>query len=170
MKKVISFTGSHGVGKSTTAGIMYSDYKVNHRDKSVRLLCDLEADCMFPINSKTTVEAQMWIFTNQIQKELEALHRFDVLITDRTVVDIIAYTYAAGFQDLALAMLALAEAHVSIYDEIYFKQIEFNSFCFQDGIRDAEHPDFRAEVEKTLKDMYAQLTESEFIKGELYYV
>lgn len=169
-KKVISFTGSHGVGKSTTAGKMYTDYKINHPDKSVCLLCDMEADCRFPINSKTTTESQMWIFTNQIQKELEALYRFDVLITDRTVVDIIAYTYTAGLQDLAFAMLSLAEVHVSIYDEIYFKQINFNSFCFQDGIRDTTNSEFRSEVEKTLKEMYTQLIESDFIKGKLYYV
>ena len=145
---------------------MYVDCKVNHPDKSVRLLCDLEADCMFPINSATTKESQMWLLTNQIQEELEALYRFDVLITDRTVVDIIAYTYAAGFHDLAFSMLSLAEVHVSIYDEIYFKQIDFNSFCFQDGIRDADNSDFRLEVEKTLKDMYTQLTDAEFIKGK----
>ncbi len=169
-KKVIAFTGSHGVGKTAAADLVFADYQRGHPGKSVRLLCDLGADCRFPISTETTAEAQMWLFTNHIQKELEALGLFDVLIIDRTVVDIIAYTYAAGFQGLALAMLGLAELHVSIYNAILFKQIQDNPFCFQGGIRDTEHGAFRMDVERTLKDMYAKLIEDGFIAGKIYYV
>lgn len=170
MKRVISYTGSHGTGKSTAASQTYHGLKMLQPTASVRLFCDLEADCPFPINTNTTEEAQLWIFSNKIQAELFALSKFDILVTDRTIVDAIAYTYCAGFQDLACAMLGLAEQHVGHYTEINFKQIEQNPFCFPDGIRDAEAADFRLEVEKILKEMYIQLKSAGFITGSIYYV
>ena len=170
MKRVISYTGSHGTGKSTAASQTYHELKMSRPTASIRLFCDLEADCPFPINTHTTEEAQLWMFSNQIQAELFALSKFDILVTDRTVVDVIAYTYCAGFQDLAAAMLGLAEQHVGHYNEINFKQIKDNPFCFPDGIRETETVDFRIEVENILTEMYKQLESEGFITGSIYYV
>ena len=93
----IAFSGTHGTGKSTTAALEYHNQKIIHHGKSVILLCDLEALCPFPINRETTEQAQSWLFANQIQSEIQASSRFDVVVTDRTIIDIIAYTYVAGF-------------------------------------------------------------------------
>ena len=163
----ISFSGTHGTGKSTAAAYEYRDYKIIHPDKSVCLLCDLEASCPFPINRETSEHAQSWLFANQIQQEIHAAKRFDAVITDRTIVDIVAYTYVAGFEALACAMLGYAEQHVRAYNTIVVKQIEFNSFCQADGIRDTDQG-FRAEVQVLLKDLYKQLKESGAIHGNLY--
>lgn len=170
MRRVISYTGSHGTGKSTAASQVYHELKIFQPTASVRLFCDLEADCPFPININTTEEAQLWIFSNQIQAELFALSKFDILVTDRTIVDTIAYTYCAGFQGLASGMLGLAEQHVGHYNEINFKQIKDNPFCFPDGIRDTEDVAFRMEVENVLLEMYRQLESEGFITGSIYYV
>ena len=140
-----------------------------HPDKSVCLLCDMEALCPFPINQESSEQAQSWMFSNQIQKELQAAERFDILVTDRTLVDIIAYTYVAGFESLAAGMLGYAEQYVKVYDEIYVKQLKFNSLLHEDGIRDPD-PDFRASVESVLKDLYAQLQDASAITGSLYFV
>ena len=169
-KSVISYTGSHGTGKSTAAGKTYNELKIRHPTQSIRLLCDLEADCPFPINTHTTEEAQLWMFTNQIQAELVALSRFDTLVTDRTIVDIIAYTYCAGFQGLACAMIGLAEQHVGHYSEINVKRIEDNPYFHPDGIRDADNIAFRVEVESILIETYRQLESAGYLTGSVFYV
>lgn len=169
-KQIVAYTGSHGTGKSTAAAQTYHELKLSHPTSSIRLLCDLEADCPFPINHETTEDAQLWMFTNQIQAELVALERFDVLVTDRTVVDIIAYTYCAGFQELACAMIGIAEQHVGHYTEINFKKVNDNPYCFPDGIRDTSNAAFRSEVENLLIETYRQLELSGFITGAIHYV
>ncbi len=168
MKKHITFSGSHGTGKSTSAAKEYRDQKIFHPDKSVCLLCDLEAHCPLPINKETTDKAQLWLFSNHIRKEIEARDRFDIVITDRSVVDVIAYTYAAGFEALACSMLGFAEHHVSTYDEITVKQIKHNQYCHSDGIRETD-PGFRAQVETILKELYRDLKKAGSIRGSLFY-
>lgn len=170
MSSVLSSSGSHGTGKSTYAGQIYHEQKRKNPNASVRLLCDLEADCPYPINHDTTEQSQLWIFSNQIRAELFALSRFDILVTDRTVVDTIAYTYCAGFQELACAMLGLAQQHVGLYNEINFRQIKNNPFCYPDGIRETDDFAFRLQVECTLKEMYSELESEGFIAGTIYYV
>ncbi|MBU0969354.1 MAG: hypothetical protein KKC20_01845 [Proteobacteria bacterium] len=155
--RIIAYTGSHGVGKTDAALRAAADLKRANTGKSVKAFCDIEGGCPYFINRDTTRKAQMWLFTDRIRLELEVLARFDLLVTDRTVVDVAAYTYVAGFEDLATDMLALAGHHLAIYKEIRFKSILNNSFCFDDGIRDAVDQDFREKVEKVLVDMYAQL-------------
>ena len=138
MGHIIAFSGTHGVGKTDAASRMVVDLKRAHPDKSIKSLCDLEHECPYPINGDATRESQLWIFVNRIQEELDKLSRFDILVTDRSVVDVAAYTYVAGFEDLAMGMLPLAGQHISIYKEIHFKSIAHNNFWFDDGIRDAK--------------------------------
>lgn len=165
----ISFSGTHGTGKSTSAAFEYRSLKLLHPDKSVCLLCDMEAYCPFEINKGTSERAQSWMFARQIKHEIESSVRFDYIITDRTIVDIIAYTYVAGFDRLASGMLDYAHHYVKAYDEIRVKQLQFNSFLYEDGIRDID-PSFRADVESVLNDLYAQLQSSGAIHGNLYFV
>lgn len=164
----ISFSGTHGTGKSTSAAYEYRNQKLLHPDKSVYLLCDLEALCPFPINKETTEQAQSWLFASQIQHEIQATSRFDIVITDRTIVDTIAYTYVTGFESLASGMLGYAEQYVEAYYSITVKQMAHNSYCHHDGIRDTDHY-FRAAVESTLKDLYKQLKDAGAIHGNLYF-
>ncbi len=170
MKRFIAYTGTHGTGKSTSAAQAYQHHSVCYPTAPARLLCDLEADCPFPINQHTTARAQKWLFANQMLRELEAMKRFDVVITDRTIVDIIAYTYVAGFHDLAMGMVWLAEQHVAHYEEINFKQARHNNFWHGNGIREAYDAGFRIEVEDSLRGMYSRMTDSGFITGTIYYV
>lgn len=164
----IAFSGTHGTGKSTSAGHEFINQKCLHPEKSVALICDLEALCPFPINRETTERAQSWIFARQIQREIQAADKFDIVITDRTIIDVVAYTYAAGFEALACGMLGYAEQHVKAYDYITVKQMEFNSHCRMDGFRDTD-PVFRAKVEALLMDLYKQLQESGGLNGRLFF-
>ena len=154
MGKIIAFTGAHGTGKSTAAYRLAENYKIEHPEKSVHVLCDQEALCPFPINKQTSPEAQMWVFTNQIRQELWLASKFDIIISDRTVVDAIAYTDVAGFDSLAQGMSELALGYISNYTSIKFRTIIENDFCCQDGIRETKDSLFREEIEDRLFDLY----------------
>lgn len=154
MGEIIAFTGAHGTGKTTAAYRLAESYKIKHPDKSVHVLCDQEALCPFPINKQTTPAAQMWIFTNQIRQELCLMSRFDIIISDRTVVDAIAYTGVAGFDSLAQGMFDLTLSYISNYSSITFRTILENDFCCQDGIRESKDALFRQKIEGRMIELY----------------
>ncbi len=164
--RVIAYTGSHGTGKTDAAMRAAADLNRARTGKSVKALCDLEGLGPFPINKKTSPASQMWLFADRIRQELDILARFDSLVTDRTVVDVVAYTYVAGFEAWATDMLPLAGRHLSIYGEIRFKTIANNNFWFDNGIRDAGDQAFREKTEKVVLDMYARLREGGYMAGD----
>ncbi|CCK81227.1 MULTISPECIES: AAA family ATPase [Desulfobacula] len=170
MSRIISFSGTHGTGKSTAAYRMAVDLKYLQPKKSVHVLCDQEAFCPYPINKETTEVAQQWLFGNQIKQELTALERFDIVITDRTIIDVIAYTWVAGFHDLAQGMLAYAERHMPYYHEIYFNKIANNQHCHPDGIREATDMKFRQDVEDAMLSFHQGLLNPSVFPGRVFYV
>lgn len=167
---IIAFTATHGTGKTEAALNKGAELKRAYPEKSIHVLHDLEAFCPFEINSKMTEASQMWLFSQQIREELSSRAVFDMVVTDRTLVDIIAYTYVAGFVDLAGGMMAYARQHVKIYHKIYFKKIINNEHCFADGIREAENKLFRQDVENVLCELYQNLVVGGQIPGKLYYI
>jgi len=171
MKKTMTaFTGAHGTGKTTAAYKHALTLKYCSPNNSVHALCDLEADCPFLINKDTSEEAQTWLFANQIKQELSAHARFDIVVTDRTVIDVVAYTYVAGFHSLAQAMLAYAEQHMFYYKKINFRKIADNEHCHPDGIRDASDRKYRQDVEDVMLDFYHRLEESGQFSFNIQYV
>ncbi len=171
MARIISFSGTHGTGKTTSA-LKYAvdlKYYKHNRNKSVHALCDLEAACPYPINKQATEETQLWLFSNHIKQEMDALQNFDVVVTDRTIIDVIAYTYVAGFQELAQGMLSFAEHHMQYYRPIHFKKIENNQHCYDDGIRDAEDLEYRQNVESTMLNLYLKLDDADMLPGGICY-
>jgi hypothetical protein len=99
----------------------------------------------------------MWLFANQLRAELFAMSRFDIVVLDRTIVDVIAYTYVAGFHAVAQGMLNLAAEHVCMYNAITLKHARYNSFSYADGIRETASASFRQRVEDVLVDLYSNL-------------
>lgn len=169
MKQIIAFSGSHGTGKTTAAYNHAQHLKFYNNNKSIHALCDLEAFCPWPFNKETTEQTQTWMFGNQIQQELMALNRFDVVVTDRTIIDVVAYTHVAGFVALAQGMLAYAEQHLVYYYEIRFKKIANNEHCYPDGIRETTDRKFRQDVENAMIDFYSRLKTDGVFPGHIYY-
>lgn len=163
MKQRYAYSGTHGVGKSTAAMEKARLIKLSCPGESVHILADQEALCPFAINKDTTPEAQLWIFSNQIRQELILSNRFGILVLDRTIVDVIAYTQAAGFDSLAAGMLSVAENYVGVYNSIDVRLIRNNPFCFRDGIREASDLEARQRVEDILLDLYGALTRGGYI-------
>jgi len=169
VKIIRAFSGAHGTGKTTAALQCGQQEKVYHPGKSVHVLADLEAFCPFHINQAGSEKTQAWIFANQIRAEMEALHRFDITVTDRTIIDVIAYTRAMGFHALAEGQLKYAEHHVQYYSSIHFKQIQYNHHLHEDGIRDMDLA-FRQDVETTMLEIYWLLEKHGTLSGGIYRV
>ncbi|MCK5312767.1 MAG: AAA family ATPase [Desulfobacteraceae bacterium] len=162
MSYIIALSGSHGTGKTTAALLEARQQKIQHPDKSIAVLCEQASLSPYPINKEGTEPSQMWIFTRQIEQELAYLSKYDIIISDRTAVDAIAYTYVAGFHALAAAMFSLVENHISVYQKIIFNRIITNDFWHQDGIRETTDSQYRQDIETKLIDLYRQLFQDDF--------
>jgi hypothetical protein len=169
VKIIRAFSGTHGTGKTTSAYHQANQEKMFNPGKSVHALCNLEAFSPWPINRDGSEQTQAWLFANQIKQEISAMRRFDVVVTDRTVVDVIAYTRCLGFHSQADGMMAYAEHHIQYYSSIHVKCIRYNKHHHPDGIRDMDEA-FRQDVENTLVDIYQYMQDQGMIPGGLYFV
>jgi len=170
MGYIIAMSGTHGTGKSTAAGKEYRDLKINYPEKSVKVITDLENNKYYPINKDATPRSQAWLFVNHIRNELKYISLFDIVVMDRTVVDIIGYTAALGFVDQAEGMLSFAATHMSIYKKIYFRKIIGNPYNHADWIRETEDRYFRHDVEAAIDHGYEILKTKDQFPGDLYHV
>ena len=168
--KIIAYSGTHGTGKTTSALQRAAELKIYYPNKSIHVLCDLEAFCPYPINRHTLEKTQAWLFANHLQQLLTAVHRFDVVVLDRTLADVMAYTYVAGFTGQAESMMQFLLYHINYYSEIHIKTIASNAFCYDDGIRAVEDTEFRQQVETALLDIYSRIKEAAVFSGAIYTV
>lgn len=155
---IYALTGPHGTGKTTEV------YRLAHELKKrvkgdVGLIRETARRCPLPIyrvGEVPTEEAQRWIFGEQMRLEIEESARHEVVVSDRTIVDCIAYSAVAGMRELTYGMVKLARLHMGIYKSIIFMGIAGNPFCVDDGER---HQDarLRAELEQVLLNLYAEL-------------
>lgn len=155
--RVIAYTGTHGTGKTTSVFERAAALKKEYPGKTVGILNEVAARSPYPINLLTTEKSQLWIFTHQIEEELILLDRYDLVVSDRTALDAVAYTHAVGYHAMAEDMLRLFSHHMGVYREINFKRYATNNFCRNDGVRDTHDKDFRAIVETLLHWMYRRL-------------
>ncbi|MDA8140744.1 MAG: AAA family ATPase [Desulfobacteraceae bacterium] len=155
--RMVSFTGSHGVGKTTSVLDKGRELKISLPHRTVGVLSENVIDSPYPINQQTTPESQLWIYTNQIQAELKFLSKYDVTVCDRTALDAVAYSYVAGFGQMASAMFDLFRSHCHVYGQIYFKTVRRNNYLVSDGIRDSSDSKFQAAVETVLLQLYQKL-------------
>ena len=152
----IAYTGSHGCGKTTAVYKDAHKKKMEEPSKIINILTEVARKSPFPINKKTTIDSQQWIFYTQLIKEIEEEQGCDILICDRTVIDVLAYSKVAGFEQLLTWFCPIAKDFLKSYDEIYFLSLKNNDYLYIDGIRDTDL-DFRVEIEKTLLKLYDEL-------------
>jgi len=156
--KVIALSGPHGTGKSAAAFDLAGDLK-RAGGGEVGLIQEVARTCQYPIlgaGSRSTEEAQRWMFVTQIKREMDACRLYDRVVTDRSVVDYIAYSSVLGFHGLAAAQLAMARQHVEIYAEIRFHGAAEFPFMKDDGTRHTD-PAVQAEVQARMLELYAEL-------------
>jgi thymidylate kinase len=150
----ISFSGSHGTGKTTAAKALL---KLLTKDGYRGIMVpEVVRTCPFPVNHKTTPEAQKWIWDKQLEAETEAMlaaktQGYDFVICDRSMVDCLSY--AAWHKDKARVnkdteteaawkwVDSLVEDLVSIYvpsyDIVYLTKPD-KRLLQDDGFRDTD--------------------------------
>lgn len=149
---IIGISGTHGTGKTTLLYKLAHDLKIRHADKSISVISEIARSCPFPIftsQSISTELAQIWIFNAQVKKEIEAAYRNDIVITDRTVFDVIAYTMEVNL-DLATEMMGMAQRME--YEKIYFVRPTKN-LAFDDGQRSVDMA-LREKIDQNLAKIY----------------
>jgi len=85
----VAFIGTHGVGKTTLCYDLGSVLK--RRGLNVDLVKEVARLSPLPINRKTSLEAQTWIFMTQIAEEIRSGSQHDIVVCDRSVLDNYAY-------------------------------------------------------------------------------
>lgn len=134
---IIAYSGAHGTGKTTAVYDLAAKLKRN--GVNVGIITETARECPFPVMSSgceiPPEYSQLWIFNRQMQAEIEASERFEMVVSDRSCVDCIAYTRYARYGELANAMETMLFRHVKRYMEIRVKRIDNNWYCFDDGFR-----------------------------------
>lgn len=160
MGRIVPYSGAHGTGKSTACGQLYVEIKKRF-PVEVGFIIENARMCPFPVldahGNKPGRAAQTWIFTSQMRKELEMAARYRITVSDRSVVDAIAYTSACGYHDLAHAMMGMARTHCAgLYEAVIFRGIADNPYLKADGFR-ATDPGFQKNVEDAMLAAYDEL-------------
>ncbi|MBC2712655.1 MAG: ATP-binding protein [Desulfosarcina sp.] len=159
-KRIIAYSGAHGTGKTTAVYELAAEIKkYKHPAKEVGIILETARRCPFPVLTKTTQptrDAQIWIFAEQIRQEMEMPLKYDVVISDRTVVDCIGYSSIMGWHDLAYAQIALARHHARVYDHVFFRGIADNPYLKDDEFRSVDK-DLQVEYERRLLEIYNEL-------------
>jgi hypothetical protein len=142
----IAFIGSHGVGKTTLCFDVAG--RLQRLDLGVELVKEVARACPLPINRNTTVEAQAWILHSQIAEEIVAADRYDVVVSDRAVLDNYAYMVHQAGPHAAYA--PIVREWMSTYDAVFkVPIIEPPSF---DGTRDTSAT-FQREVDRIIDQL-----------------
>ena len=161
------FSGSHGTGKTTSVYNYAMTCKIQFPGRNVGISSENARVTPYkPINQNSCKNNQLWIFTDQISKEIKHSSTYNLLICDRTCVDSIAYTWFID-ESLAKSMLEFAKEWVYTYNKIYFKTIDNNDYLEYDGIRDCDR-DYRQRIEDKMLECYNIL--SNYSSWDVVYV
>lgn len=137
---IISLAGIHGAGKTTLLNKIkyYIESKLN---KTVYLIPESARECPYPISENTTIQSQIWIWKEQLRKELNAYahNQNDIILVDRTLMDNLVYLkyYLLRYNltdPIFDILYNYTKYHMNTYD--YISVLDLNiGFIKDDGIR-----------------------------------
>jgi len=158
--KIIAFSGSHGTGKTTAVYALAAELK-RQVSGEVGIVLETARQCPYQIITEghdvSSKEGQLWIFSAQMQAEMDAARFYDVVVSDRTILDCIAYTSISGMHDLAYGMREVAKHYArDMYREVRFRSIVANDFLTGDCFRSTNER-VRREFEMALLSLYHEL-------------
>jgi hypothetical protein len=146
----------YAIAGTSCAGKTTLTYALVSRLKQYGILVDgvLNSDRRITFDPdllNTQEHPQMWMVNNIIQKEIELSLQPDVdlIISDRSVLDLMAYyTYQYPNSPLRLALWGVMQEWIKTYDTIFV----LDPLAYQD---DQKRPsdEFRLNVDRTLRDM-----------------
>ncbi len=152
----IAFIGSHGIRK-TTAALAFASV-IQRAGRSVEFAREVVRDNPLGINEGATVEAQLWVLTSQIRRELELSRKAEVLVTDRGVMDNFAYYLRAGGGEDRFEAEPLVRRWSATYELVVrlTPDVEIRA----DGVR-STNDRFRDEIEGILDERLPRLVSSD---------
>ncbi len=141
----IAFIGSHGIRK-TTAALAFASV-IQRAGRSVEFAREVVRDNPLGINEGATAEAQLWVLTSQIRRELELSRKAECLVTDRGVMDNFAYYLRASGGEDGFDVEPLVRQWSRTYDLVVrlTPDVEIRA----DGVRSTSDR-FRDEIEAIL--------------------
>lgn len=141
----IAFIGSHGIRK-TTAALAFASV-VQRAGRSVEFAREVVRDNPLGINEGASSEAQLWVLTSQIRRELELSRKAECLVTDRGVMDNFAYYLRASGGEDRFDVEPLVRQWSRTYDLVVrlTPDVEIRA----DGVR-STNDRFRDEIEAIL--------------------
>lgn len=142
----IAVIGTHCTGKTELVNYLHSFFR--SRGKNVAVISEIARECPFPLNRKTTLEAQMWILKEHLRREREAKEK-EIVISDRCLLDNYMYMMRA-FPNEFKGFLQRVLESAKFYTHI-FKTVPSSAEIENDGFRDTD-PEFRMEIERMLKN------------------
>jgi nicotinamide riboside kinase len=132
----ICIIGTHGSGKTTLSYLHAVKYKI--MGYSTKIIQECARSCPYPLNEGMTKEACLWIYYEQMRKEIEAMQKFDIVICDRGAIDSFIYAKAQKCFDtsdwhMEIVYKAACEWMHSYDEVIYVKPGDIKPIA--DGVR-----------------------------------
>jgi thymidylate kinase len=145
----VAFIGTHGVGKTTLCFELAAALK--REGIHVDIVKEVARLSPLPINQKTSLEAQSWIFFSQMAEEIRASSQNDVLVCDRSVLDNYAYLLLACGRQLPIERFM--HHWMKSYDLLF--KVPFSGTLAEDGVRDTD-AQFAAAVDELVDKLLAE--------------
>jgi predicted ATPase len=156
----LALTGPHGVGKTTLITVLAR--RISERGRVIacreapRLIADQVGDPLFFRRENNQLSRQALIFLEHVMEERRAAADADVVLSDRTLVDHLAYTealfpYSVDTPEVR-TYRRLAMESLAFYDAIFQLPIEFAPV--DDGVREADLA-FQQQIGDTITALYA---------------
>jgi thymidylate kinase len=146
MKQIkIGFCGTHGSGKTTALLSLASYLKKLHID--VDVISEVARRCPYPINEDADLRTQIYIFAKMLENEV--MPNSQILLCDRTLLDVFVYTYRVD-KEIAKSLLPFIMKWVQSYDIIFF--LSPKDYDINDGLR-STNKDFRNEIQQIFKEL-----------------
>lgn len=128
----VAFIGTHGVGKTTLCYELAAALK--REGTHVDIVKEVARLSPLPINQKTSLEAQTWIFMTQMAEEIRSGSQHDVVVCDRSVLDNYAYMMLAFGRQMAIERFM--HHWMKGYDLLF--KVPFSGQVSADGVRDTD--------------------------------
>lgn len=131
----ISVCGTHGSGKSTLCYGLVS--KLKKKSINAELVQEVARHSPFLIAEKQCPEAELQIFASQVEKELVAGLFYEVIVTDRTILDHIMYMelFHPSAKEFAIGEKEFAKHYIHTYDLIFMTSTFYDLVLTGDKLR-----------------------------------